>query len=53
MSATTEPRTTLRVFAEDRPQAPLREVADHAEIIDELAAIGVRFQRFEAASELP
>jgi 1,2-dihydroxy-3-keto-5-methylthiopentene dioxygenase len=53
VEVTTEPRTLLRVFAEDRPREPLREVTEPASIANELAEIGVRFERFEVAATLP
>jgi 1,2-dihydroxy-3-keto-5-methylthiopentene dioxygenase len=46
MSGTASPRTTLRVFHEARPDALLRELTEGAKIVRELAAIGVRFERF-------
>jgi 1,2-dihydroxy-3-keto-5-methylthiopentene dioxygenase len=48
MSVTTELRTTLRVFDENMPAAPLREVTDGDEIARELGAVGVRFERWSA-----
>jgi 1,2-dihydroxy-3-keto-5-methylthiopentene dioxygenase len=53
MSVSTEQRTTLRIFDEDSPRVPLREVTDGTEIARELAAIGVRFERFAAAGPVP
>ena len=35
----------LRIYDETRGDAPLRTTSDHAEIVRELAAIGVRFER--------
>jgi len=51
-SVTTEPRTALRVFAETEPREALREVTDLASIANELAGIGVRFERLEVAAAL-
>ena len=48
MSVTTELRTTLRIFDENDPAAPLREVTAGDEIARELAAVGVRFERWSA-----
>ncbi len=45
MSVITGFRTSLRIFDEHRPDAPLRETTDVAEIARELAAIGVRFEQ--------
>jgi len=50
---TTEPRTTLRVFAEGQSREPLRELTDLASIAGELAEIGVRFERLEVAATVP
>jgi 1,2-dihydroxy-3-keto-5-methylthiopentene dioxygenase len=52
MSVTTELRTVLRIFDENRPDAPLRESTDGAEIARELAAVGVRFERWTADAPL-
>ncbi len=46
-------QTTLRVFREQQPEAPPREVTDDAEIARELAAIGARFERFSNHEPLP
>lgn len=53
MSVLFERRTTLRIFDEDSPQVPLREVTESAEIARELAAIGVRFERFPVDVPVP
>jgi 1,2-dihydroxy-3-keto-5-methylthiopentene dioxygenase len=53
MSVTTEQRTMLRIFDENDPAAPLREVTDGAEIARELAAVGVRFERWIADRPVP
>jgi 1,2-dihydroxy-3-keto-5-methylthiopentene dioxygenase len=53
MSVTTDLRTTLRIFDENRPDVPLREATDGAEIARELAAVGVRFERWSAQAPLP
>ena len=53
MSVKTGRHTTLRVFREDQPAAPLREVTTGDEITRELAAIGVRFERFFNDGPLP
>jgi 1,2-dihydroxy-3-keto-5-methylthiopentene dioxygenase len=45
--------TVLRVFAETSGDAPLLETTDAGEIARELAAIGVRFERWNAERELP
>lgn len=39
----------LRIFADDRPDAPLSVIHDHAEIAVELGAIGVDFEQWQAA----
>ena len=52
MSVTTELRTTLRVFDENQPAAPLREVTAGDEIARELAAVGVRFERWNTDAQL-
>lgn len=48
MTATTQRRTVLRIYDETSGAAPLREVTDGAEIVRELAAVGVRFERWSA-----
>jgi 1,2-dihydroxy-3-keto-5-methylthiopentene dioxygenase len=53
MTATTELRTTLRIFDESEAGAPLREVTDAAEIARELDAVGVRFERWNADRPIP
>jgi 1,2-dihydroxy-3-keto-5-methylthiopentene dioxygenase len=53
MSVTTELRSTLRIFAEDQPGHPLREATDGTEIARELAAVGVRFERWSVDRPLP
>jgi 1,2-dihydroxy-3-keto-5-methylthiopentene dioxygenase len=53
MSVTTDLRTTLRIFDEHQPETPLREVTDGAEIARELAAVGVRFERWSVDRPLP
>jgi 1,2-dihydroxy-3-keto-5-methylthiopentene dioxygenase len=50
---TTTLTTTLRVFDETHPEAPVLETTDAAEIERELRAIGVRFERWAADAELP
>jgi 1,2-dihydroxy-3-keto-5-methylthiopentene dioxygenase len=52
MSVTTELRTTLRVFDENQPAAPLRELTNGDEIARELAAVGVRFERWSTDAQL-
>src|SRR3954468_21710374 len=42
----------LRVFAEDRPGAPVRTLLEHAEISRALGEVGVRFERWEARQAL-
>jgi 1,2-dihydroxy-3-keto-5-methylthiopentene dioxygenase len=53
MTATTELRSTLRIFDEREPGAPLREVTDGTAIARELAAVGVRFERWNADHPIP
>jgi 1,2-dihydroxy-3-keto-5-methylthiopentene dioxygenase len=53
MSVTTELHTTLRVFDEAQPAAPARELTDGDEIARELAAVGVRFERWSVDRQLP
>jgi len=53
MSVTTELRTTLRIFDENQPAAPLRELTDGAEIARELDAVGVRFERWNVDRPIP
>jgi 1,2-dihydroxy-3-keto-5-methylthiopentene dioxygenase len=48
MSVTTDLRTVLRIFDENDGAAPLRETTDGDEIARELAAVGVRFERWSA-----
>ena len=43
----------LRVFSESDPGAPSLVLSSHAEIAGELAKIGVRFEQWQAAAELP
>jgi len=43
----------LRVYPDGRPEELLVETSDGERIADELAAIGVRFERWTAAVELP
>lgn len=38
----------LRIFADDRPDAPLSVSSDHAEMAAQLRAIGVRFEQWQA-----
>lgn len=38
----------LRIYPEDRHDAPLRVTEDHAEISRELCRVGVRFERWDA-----
>jgi 1,2-dihydroxy-3-keto-5-methylthiopentene dioxygenase len=45
--------TTLRVFDETKPEAPLLETNDGERIAQELREIGVRFERWAADAELP
>jgi 1,2-dihydroxy-3-keto-5-methylthiopentene dioxygenase len=52
MSLTTDLRTALRIFDENEPAAPLRECTDGAEIARELAAVGVRFERWDAETPI-
>ena len=42
----------LRIFADDRPDAPLSVIHDHAEITVELGAIGVDFEQWQAAQSV-
>ncbi len=44
--------TRLRIFADDRADAPLATHTDHATIARELGAIGVRFERWQANAEI-
>ena len=39
----------LRIYADTNGKAPLKTVSTHAEITRELGAVGVRFERWEAA----
>ena len=50
---TTTTGSFLRVFVDDRPDAPLLETADGERIAQELNAVGVRFERWSADAELP
>ena len=52
MTATTQRRTTLRVFDEQKPDAPLFETSDGDDIARELGAVGVRFERWTAEKAL-
>jgi 1,2-dihydroxy-3-keto-5-methylthiopentene dioxygenase len=45
--------TTLRVFDETNPAAPMFETSDGAQIARELGAIGVRFERWPTDAQLP
>ena len=42
----------LRIYREDRADAPLAVHTDHAEIARELGAVGVRFEQWEAAKPI-
>jgi 1,2-dihydroxy-3-keto-5-methylthiopentene dioxygenase len=42
----------LRIFADDRPDAPLAVAHDHTAIAAELAKIGVDFEQWEAAQPI-
>lgn len=42
----------LRIYAETQPAQPLLETDDHARIATELGALGVRFERWEAAADI-
>jgi 1,2-dihydroxy-3-keto-5-methylthiopentene dioxygenase len=53
MSVTTELRTTLRIFDENHPDAPPRELTDGDEIARELNAVGVRFERWNVDQAVP
>ena len=44
--------SSLRVYADDAPGQPILETGDGDRIAAELAAIGVRFERWSAATEL-
>ncbi len=50
---TTTLTTTLRVYEDDAPETPALETADGDRIAEELAKIGVRFERWSAGAELP
>ena len=52
MMTATLSATILRVFDETQPQAPRIDTTDRAAIARELAAIGCRFERWEAAIQL-
>ncbi len=43
----------LRIFAEDQPATPTLTLHDHAAISEQLASIGVRFERWQAQHPLP
>lgn len=45
--------STLRIFDEAAPAAPLAEIDDAAKIAAQLAEIGVRFERWESPVSLP
>lgn len=45
--------TTLRVYDDTDPSAPIVETSDGVRIAQELAAAGVRFERWPADRELP
>jgi 1,2-dihydroxy-3-keto-5-methylthiopentene dioxygenase len=53
MTTATLPATILRVFDETDPGAPRIDTTDREAIARELAAIGCRFERWEAAVQLP
>ena len=53
MTTATDLHTILRIFDETRPEKPLREITDGAEIARELNAVGVRFERCTADRALP
>ena len=40
----------IRIFNEAQPESPLFESSEHAAIAEQLRAIGVRFERWEAAA---
>jgi len=42
----------LRIFAEGDPSTPLLSTREHGEIANQLAAIGVRFEQWQASAEL-
>ena len=42
----------LRIFHHDEPQTPLLDTADHARIAQELATIGVTFERWQASQPI-
>jgi 1,2-dihydroxy-3-keto-5-methylthiopentene dioxygenase len=44
--------TTLSIYAEQDPERPLAEHADFERIRDELARIGIEFERWEAGAQL-
>jgi 1,2-dihydroxy-3-keto-5-methylthiopentene dioxygenase len=52
VSTSTQLRTILRIFDENDGATPLREVTDGDAIARELAAVGVRFERWDAEREL-
>jgi 1,2-dihydroxy-3-keto-5-methylthiopentene dioxygenase len=52
MSATTQLQTILRIFDENVGSTPQRELTDGDAIAQELAAVGVRFERWNAETEL-
>lgn len=43
----------LTVYHEDQPDRPLVDTSDAGRIADELAKAGIRFERWEAAHDLP
>lgn len=53
MSVSAQLRTTLRVFDESRPDAPVRELTDGEAIARELSAVGVRFERWSVDGPVP
>jgi len=40
----------IRIFNEAQPESPLFESSEHPAIAEQLRAIGVRFERWEAAA---
>jgi methylthioribulose-1-phosphate dehydratase len=46
----TERMSRIRIFNEAQPESPLFESSEHAAIAEQLRAIGVRFERWEAAA---
>jgi len=45
--------TSLHIYGEDSPEAPVLESVDGERIAAELASIGVRFERWTADADLP